>query len=93
MLAACAAVIEGGQEALEVWEAVVEVKEKETKDGSTGVEFVPVSVKRKHAYHSTLTLSPSAVAAIAGQSNFSRPLGTESIDLGLARSAAQHRQN
>jgi hypothetical protein len=77
-------VIEGGQEALEVWEAVVEVKEK--SDG--GVEFVPVSVKRKHAYHSTLTLSPSAVAMALGAGNNSRPLGTESFDLGLARGAA-----
>eukprot|EP00775_Hariotina_reticulata_P007848 gene7848-8045_t len=76
--------IEGGQEALEIWEAVVEVKEK--TDG--GVEFVPVSVKRKHAYHSTLTLSPSAVAMALGEGNYSRPLGTESIDLGLARRAA-----
>uniref|UniRef100_A0A383W9N4 Uncharacterized protein n=1 Tax=Tetradesmus obliquus TaxID=3088 RepID=A0A383W9N4_TETOB len=81
--------IEGGKEALEVWEAVVEVKEKKQKDGSSGVAFVPLSVKRKHAYHSTLTLSPSAMALAVGRGNASQPLGTESVDLGLARSAAQ----
>jgi hypothetical protein len=83
------AVIEGGEDALEVWEAVVEVKEKKQNDGSSGVQFVPLSVKRKHAYHSTLTLSPSAMALAIGQGNASSPLGTESVDWGLARSAAQ----
>eukprot|EP00879_Flechtneria_rotunda_P021205 GHRR01022338.1.p1 GENE.GHRR01022338.1~~GHRR01022338.1.p1 ORF type:complete len:426 (+),score=134.24 GHRR01022338.1:342-1619(+) len=78
--------VEGGHDAIEVWEAVVEVKEKQ--DGSGGIDFVPMSVKRKHAYHSTLTLSPSALALALGEGNGSRPLGTESFDLGLARSAA-----
>lgn len=82
--------IEGGQNALEVWEAVVEIKEK--PGGSGGVDFVPVSVKRKHAYHSTLTLSPSAVALALGQGNFSQPFGTESQDLGVARAAAEQPQ-
>lgn len=84
------AVIEGGKDALEVWEALVEIKEK--VGGNGGVEFVPVSVKRKHAYHSTLTLSPSAVAMAIGQGNFSQPLGTESEDIGLARAAAEQQQ-
>ncbi|KAF6256957.1 hypothetical protein COO60DRAFT_1626982 [Scenedesmus sp. NREL 46B-D3] len=74
--------IEGGQDALEVWEAVVEVKERKQKDGSSGVQFVPLSVKRKHAYHSTLTLSPAAVAMAVGKGNASSPLGTESVDWG-----------
>lgn len=81
----CAAGIEGGKEALELWEAVVEIRDKH--DGSGEVDFVPVSVKRKHAYHSTLTLSPSALALAMGQGNATQPLGTESQDLGLARSA------
>lgn len=77
--------VEGGGEALELWEAVVEIREKH--DSSGDVDFVPVSVKRKHAYHSTLTLSPSALAIAMGQGNFTgQPLGTESQDLGLARS-------
>lgn len=75
--------MEGGSEALELWEAVVEIREKQ--DGSGDVDFVPVSVKRKHAYHSTLTLSPSALALAMGQGNLTQPLGTESHDLGLAR--------
>lgn len=77
--------VEGGEEALELWEAVVEIREKH--GGSGEVDFVPVSVKRKHAYHSTLTLSPSALALAMGEGNFTRPLGTESMDLGLARNA------
>lgn len=75
--------VEGGGEALELWEAVVEIREKH--DGSGDVDFVPVSVKRKHAYHSTLTLSPSALAVAMGQGNLTQPLGMESHDLGLAR--------
>jgi hypothetical protein len=47
-----------------------------------------VSVKRKHAYHSTLTLSPSALAVAMGEGNATRPLGSESLDLGVARAAA-----
>jgi hypothetical protein len=53
----------------------VEIREKH--DGSGEVDFVPVSVKRKHAYHSTLTLSPSALALAMGQGNVTRPLGME----------------
>jgi hypothetical protein len=85
VFAVFAAGIEGGKEALELWEAVVEIRDKH--DGSGEVDFVPVSVKRKHAYHSTLTLSPSALALAMGQGNATQPLGTESQDLGLARSA------
>lgn len=66
---------------LEVWEAVVEVRE--------GDGFVPVSVKRKHSFGSTLTLSPSALAHALGHGNATQPLGSESSDVGLARTAAQ----
>jgi hypothetical protein len=73
---------------VEVWEAVVELRERHNGQ----VDAVPVSVKRKHAYHSTLSLSPSAIAlALGARTNRTQPAGSESIDLGLARSAAaQH---
>jgi hypothetical protein len=65
---------------LEVWEAVVQVKD--SKDKAEGVEFVPLSVKRKHAYHSTLTLSPAGWANFVGMGNKTTPLGTERYDPG-----------
>jgi hypothetical protein len=70
----------------EVWQAVVEVREK--PGAPTGVEFVPVSVKRKHAFTSTLTLSPGAVAALM-QRGPPVPTGYDSEDLGVARSSAR----
>lgn len=60
----------------------------EVKEGDGSFAFSPVSVKRKNAFASTLTLSPSALALATGGGNASRPLGTESVDWGLARAAA-----
>jgi hypothetical protein len=60
-------VLEGARDALEVWQAVVEVRER--ADGAGGVEYVPISVKRRHDYHSTLTLSPSGLADALGRGN------------------------
>lgn len=71
---------------LEVWEAVVQLQER--TDGSAGVEYKPLSVKRKHAYTSTLTLSPAGLAMALGRGNATHtPLGFESSDMGLARNA------
>ena len=71
---------QGEMTPLEVWEAVVQVKDSEDK--AEGVEFIPLSVKRKHAYHSTLTLSPSGWANVVGMGNKTTPLGTERYDPG-----------
>lgn len=77
---------EGGDGSLQVWEAVVQVQPA----ASGGLlDFHPVSVKRKHAYHSTLTLSPHALALLMGKGNASTLLGFESRDEGFARRAAE----
>lgn len=60
-------VLEGSRGSLEVWEAVVQVKER--ADGAGGFEYIPVSVKKRHGFHSTLTLSPSGLADAIGRGN------------------------
>jgi len=57
---------EGSRDSLEVWQAVVEVRER--ADGA-GAEYLPLSVRRKHGFHSTLTLSPSGLADALGRGN------------------------
>jgi hypothetical protein len=68
-------VYEGSRGGLEVWQAVVQVKER--RDGG-GLEYVPVSVKKKADIHSTLTLSPSGLAEALGRGN-----GTEMYSVGV----------
>jgi hypothetical protein len=58
-----------------VWEALVQVKEK--ADGTAGVEYVPLSTKRKHAYHSTLSFTSGGMALLAGLGNASFPGGMQ----------------
>lgn len=70
-----AATSPGDQGSLEVWEALVQVKER--TDGTSGVEYVPLSTKRKHAYHSTLSFTTGGMALLAGLGNASFPQGTQ----------------
>lgn len=44
----------------------MQVKER---PGGGPPEYVPVSVKRKHDFHSTLTLSPAGLAHALGRGN------------------------
>jgi hypothetical protein len=62
-----AGVAEGSRDGLEVWQAVVQVRE--APDGSGRLEYEPLTVKKKHSFHSTLTLSPSGLADALGRGN------------------------
>lgn len=66
----------------EKWEALVQVKEK----AGGGLEYIPVSVQRKDAYYSTLTLAPGAMKLLSG-GGAGDMTGYESYDLGIARNA------
>ncbi|KXZ42057.1 hypothetical protein GPECTOR_214g439 [Gonium pectorale] len=84
--------MEWNERPLEIWEAVVQVQPK-ASDGGSGAGsyvFVPLSVKRKHSYQNTMTLSRSAVLmALTGGRNTSQAAsnGYDQLDLGIAANA------
>lgn len=53
---------------------------KERADGS--VDYVPLTLKRKHDFHSTLSLSPSGLADALGRGNSSEVISMQLVAAG-----------